>query len=147
MVIMDGYSSFQTVAFLNSKSAETTLKVFQAYHIKTEQQTGRQLKKVRLNMGKKWYNNTWEDYQKSHGLIFEFTTSYAHQQNGAAKRSMCPILDRTQSALAESGLPLKFWAEAVQTVVYVRNFIPSSQQPMIVPAEIWYRQQQDISHL
>jgi len=98
-------------------------------------------------MGKEWYNNTWEDYQKSHGLISEFTTSYVHQQNSAAKRSMCTILDRTQSALAESGLPPKFWAEAVQTVVYVRNFIPSSQQPMIVPAEIWYGHQQDISHL
>ena len=49
------------------------------------------------------------------------------------------ILDGTRSALAESGLPPKFWAEAVQTVVYVRNFILLSQQSMIVPAEVWYR--------
>ena len=77
-------------------------------------------------MGREWYNNTWENYRKSYGLIFEFTTPYAHQQNGTAERSMRTILDGTRSALAESGLPPKFWAEAVQTVVYVRNFIPSS---------------------
>ena len=59
---MATHLSKQTVAFLNSKSAETTLKVFQAYHTEAERQTGRQLKKVRLDMGRKWYNNTWEDY-------------------------------------------------------------------------------------
>jgi len=42
------------------------------------------------------------------GLDFEFTTSYAHQQNGVAEQSMQTILDGTQIAMAESGLPMKY---------------------------------------
>jgi len=36
LIIMDRYSSFRTVAFLNNKSAETTLRVFRTYHTEAE---------------------------------------------------------------------------------------------------------------
>jgi len=41
-------------------------------------------------------------------------------------------------AMAESGLSAKYWANAVQTVVYIRNLLPNSQQPEIIPAELWF---------
>jgi len=50
----------------------------------------------------------------------------SHDKNGAAEHTMRTILDGVRSAMAESGLPLKFWADAVRTIVYIRNFIPSS---------------------
>ena len=81
------------------------------------------------------------------GLDFEFTTPYAHQQNGTAERSMHTILDATRTIMAESGLLLKYWGDAVTTVVYIRNFIPSSRNPGMIPAELWSRKQQDISYL
>ena len=49
--------------------------------------------------------------------------------------------------MAESGLPMKYWADAIQTVVYVRNLLPNSQQPKTIPAELWSGQCQDILHL
>ena len=70
-------------------------------------------------MGREWYNNVWEAYRDEQGLDFEFTTPYAHQQNSVAEQSMQTILDGTQTALAESGLSAKYWADAVRTVVYV----------------------------
>jgi len=33
-------------------------------------------------MGKEWLNSVWETYAKAHGIKLEFTTPYAHQQNG-----------------------------------------------------------------
>ena len=77
-------------------------------------------------MGWEWYNQAWEQYRQNEGLDFEFTTPYAHQQNGKAECSMRTILDGAHIVLAESGLALKYWAEAVLTVVYVQNFILSS---------------------
>jgi len=65
-------------------------------------------------MGREWYNEAWDKYRRDHGLMFEFTTPYAHQQNGAAERSMQTILDTTQTTMAESGLLLKDWADAVK---------------------------------
>ena len=78
MVITDGFLLYQTVTFLASKSAEAILKIFKAYHKEAERQTRRKLKRIRLDMGREWFNNTWEQYCNDKGLIFEFTTPYAY---------------------------------------------------------------------
>ena len=46
-----------------------------------------------------------------------------------------------------SGLPPSLWADAVATVSYICNFIPSAHHPGVVPVEWWTGKQQDISHL
>jgi len=145
--MLDGFSSYRTVTFLSSKSADTTLKVFKLYQTEAECQTGKKMKQVRLDMGREWYNTTWEQYRKDQGLDFQFTMPYAYQQNGTAEHTMCTILDRACLAMAESGMVLKYWADAISTVVYVQNLIPSSQQPSTIPAELWFRQRQNVSHL
>ena len=88
MIIMDGFSSYRTAAFLKSKSAEITLKVFKGFYTETEQQTRKRLKHMRLNMEKEWYNTVWEQYCVEQNLDFEFTIPYAHQQNGVAEQLM-----------------------------------------------------------
>jgi len=119
MLIIDGFSFYKTVAFLKTKSADVTLNVLKAYHVEAERQTGKKLKCIRLDMGKEWCNMAWEDYRVIHGLVFKFTIPYAHQQNGAAERSMRTILNGVQCVMAESGMALKYWADAVRTIVYV----------------------------
>jgi len=68
-------------------------------------------------MGQEWFNTAWEQYRKDQGLVFQFTTPYAHQQNSIAERSIHTILDATRSAMAESGMLLKYWANTVSMVV------------------------------
>jgi len=51
MLLIDGHSSYRTVAFLKTKSADITLNVFKNYHNEAERQTGKKLKRVRLDMG------------------------------------------------------------------------------------------------
>jgi len=77
-------------------------------------------------MGQEWYNTAWEQYRKDQGLDFQFTMPYAYQQNGTAECTMRTILNGACSAMAESGMALKYWADAISTIVYVRNLIPSS---------------------
>ena len=78
-------------------------------------------------MGRKQYNSAWEHYYDEKGLYFEFTTPYAYQQNSIVERSMQTILDGTQTAMAESGLPVKYWTDVVWMVVYIWNLLPNSQ--------------------
>lgn len=147
MLIIDGHSSFQTVAIISSKSADVTLKVFKAYHIEAKKQTGKKLQRIHLDMGREWYNKAWKTYQQDHGLVFEFSAPYTHQQNSVAEQSMYILLDITWSTLTEAKLLLKYWADAIQTMVYVRNLILSLRNPGIIPVEAWFRKRQDISHL
>ena len=147
MMIVDGFSSYKTVTFLTTKSVDTTLKVIKAYQTEAEHQTGHKLKQICLDMGREWLNHAWEDYRKTEGLVFEFTTPYVHQQNGTVERGMCTMLDEVRSIMAESGLPLKYWANATKTVIYVQNLIPSSRQPKCIPAKLWFGKRQDVSYL
>jgi len=100
-----------------------------------------------MDMGKEWFNILWEVFWKSQGLIFEFTTPYVYQQNGVAEWAMQMVLDSTRTMLAKLGISLKYWANAIQSVIYVKNFIPSLRQSNIVPAKVWFRQCQSVSHL
>jgi len=52
MIIMDIFSSYRTVTFLKSKSAEITLKVFKGFQAEVEQQTKKKLKQVWLDIGR-----------------------------------------------------------------------------------------------
>jgi hypothetical protein len=147
MLCMDGASSYRKIYFISSKTAETTLQIFREFHVESERQTGRKLKRVWLDMGREWCNALWDSYPKEHGIILDFTTPYAHQQNGRAERSMRTLLDMARSMLADAGLPQKYWADAVQTAAYIRNFIPPSNDPVTIPAERWLQKRQDVSHL
>jgi len=98
-------------------------------------------------MGREWHNSLWDAYASKKGIILDFTTPYAHQQNGKAEKSMCTLLDITRTMLADVGLPPKYWADAVHTAAYTHNFVPSSRSPSTIPAECWFEQYQDIAHL
>jgi hypothetical protein len=147
MLVIDGAMSYHTFYFLQSKTAENTLKVFKEFHREAEHQTGEKLKWVHLDMGREWLNTQWDEYAKENGILLDFTTPYAHQQNRKAERLMRTLLDIARTMLADTGIPPKYWADAVHTVSYIRNFIPSSQNPTTIPAETWFKQRQDVSHL
>jgi len=134
MLIIDGATLYRTVYFLSSKSTDAILGAFKDFHCQAERQTERKLKRVRIDMGREWANASWNQYAKEAGIVLDFTTPYAHQQNGKAERSMQTLLDMARTMLADSGLPQKFWADAVNTAVYTQNFIPASRSPSIIPA-------------
>ena len=46
--------------------------------------------------------------------------------------------------LYQAKLPLKFWAEAVNTIVYFRNRSPTSSLKGKTPFEYWFREKPDI---
>ena len=112
-----------------------------------ERLTGKKVLWVRVDRSQEWDNWLWTEFKNQQGFIIEFTTAYAHQQNGAAERSMCTILDTARLMLVDSGLSTKYWSEAVQTTVYLRNLVPSKHNPDMVSAEMWYRNKQDMTHL
>ena len=49
---------------------------------------------------------------------------------------MCTILDNTRTALAESGLPVKYWADVVWTIVCTWNLLPNPRQPKTIPVKL-----------
>jgi hypothetical protein len=147
MLLMDGATSYWSIYFLSTKSADVTLHAFWDFHAQAERQTGKKLKRVHLDMGKEWHNSVWDEYVTEHSIVLDFTMPYAHQQNGKAECSRRTLLDTTQTLLADSGLTQKYRADAVQTAIYTRNLVPTLCTPKLIPAEKWTSQRQDLSHL
>jgi len=50
---MDGFLFYKTIIFLKTKLAEVILNILKAYHIEAEQQTGKKLKHIKLNIDRK----------------------------------------------------------------------------------------------
>lgn len=56
-------------------------------------------------------------------------------------------MNKVRSMLSESGLELKFWAEAVSTSVYLINRLPSSALDFKIPEQMWTSIAPDLSGL
>jgi hypothetical protein len=68
------------------------------------------------------------------------------QQNGVAERRNCTLMDMVRSMLSNSELPLFLWSEALKTVVYVLNWVPS-KAVLKTLFELWNGWKPSLNHL
>nr|GFD49859.1 putative ribonuclease H-like domain-containing protein [Tanacetum cinerariifolium] len=55
------------------------------------------------------------------GIKREFSVPRTPQQNGIAEKKNKTLIEAARPMLADSLLPIPFWAEAVNTTCYVQN--------------------------
>lgn len=61
-----------------------------------------------------------------------------HKENGFIERGWQIIVIIKNSFLLDSGLPLDFWVEAMDTANYLQNRLPTkSQRGKLIPEEAW----------
>ena len=85
----------------------------------------------------------------SKGITLQRTVPYAHQQNGKSERYIRTLEEGGQALLADSGLPMSFWLDAVLTRQYLINRLPTSTLPSnVTPFELIINTgKPDLSHL
>ena len=85
---------------------------------------------------------------RNRGIMVQAIAPYAHSQNGKVEHYIRTLEDGLQTLLADSGLPNTFWGDAVLTVQYLRNRLPTSTLPAnVTPFEAFYGKKPDLSHL
>ena len=89
------------------------------------------------------------DHFTSKGIVVQRTVPYAHQQNGKSERYIRTIEEGAQALLADAGLPMSFWLDAVLTRQYLVNRLPTSTLPEdTTPYEVLTGgRKPDLSHL
>jgi gag-pre-integrase-like protein len=88
------------------------------------------------------------DHLSSKGITVQRTVPYAHQQNGKSERYIRTIEEGSQALLADTGLPMSFWLDAVLTRQYLVNRLPTSTLPdNLTPFELITGHKPDLSHL
>ena len=69
------------------------------------------------------------DHLTSKGIAAQHTIPYMHQQNGKSEQYIHTLKEGGQALLADAGLPMSFWLDAVLTWQYLLNCLPTSALP------------------
>ncbi|CAL9001899.1 unnamed protein product, partial [Prunus brigantina] len=77
----------------------------------------------------------------------KLNVAYSPQQNGVAERKNRTVVEMAKSMLHEKGIPYEFWAEAVNTAVYLLNRCPSKSLNKVTPFEAYTGRKPGIAHL
>ena len=68
-------------------------------------------------------------FLQEHGIVAQYTMSGSLDQNGVAERRNRTLLDMVRSMLSNSKLPKFLWIEALKTIVYILNRVPTKAVP------------------
>jgi transposase InsO family protein len=106
LVIMDDYSRFTWVFFLQEKSqTQETLKRFLR---RAQNEFGVRIKKIRSDNGTEFKNSQIEGFLEEEGIKHEFSSPYTPQQNGVVERKNRNLLDMARTMLMSTRHQIDF---------------------------------------
>ena len=112
-----------------------------------ERQTGRKLETLRSDNGMENVCAGRTNFMTEKGIKHQLTVQYTPEQNGIAERCNRTLCTKARSMLADAKLDKKFWAEAVNTAVHLKNVSPMKAVKNMTPEEAWNGNKVDISYL
>jgi transposase InsO family protein len=119
LVIVDDYSHFTWVLFLQDKSE--TQEVLKKFLRRTQNGFDAKVKKIRSDNDTEFKNTQVEDFLDEEVIKHEFLAPYTPQQNGVAERKNRTLLEMARTMLDEYKTPDQFWAEAINTACHATN--------------------------
>ncbi|KAI3762713.1 hypothetical protein L1987_53154 [Smallanthus sonchifolius] len=137
LVITDDFSRLSWVFFLGTK--DETAEILKSYILRVENQSNLKVKIIRCDQGTEFKNHTLNSFCESKGIERQYSAPRTPQQNGVAERRNRTLIESARSMLADSKLPLTFWAEAVSTACYVQNRVHIVKPLQKTPYELWLK--------
>ena len=126
VTFIDSYSHYTWVYVLKKK--DQVFESFLKWQALVENSTGRKVKVLRSDNGGEYTSGKFKEHLSQHGIRHETTVP---------KNPERTLMESVRSMLADSGLPQRFWAEALSTAVYLRNRSPTKSLPETTPFEVW----------
>lgn len=143
--LIDDFTHKVFVYFLRNKNEVTD--VFKHFKSQIEKESGQQIKTFRTDNGGEFCNDRLKDFLRAQGIRHQTTIPYNPQQNGLAERMNRSIVEKARCLLIDANLNKKFWAEAVNTSVYLINRSPTAALSNMVPEGAWTNKKVDLFNL
>ncbi|GJS18117.1 putative ribonuclease H-like domain-containing protein [Tanacetum coccineum] len=118
LVVTDDFSRVSWVFFLATK--DETAEILYKIIIGLENQLNHKVKIIRCHHGTEFKNHAMNEFCAKKGIKREFSVARTPQQNGVVERKNRTIIKAARTMLADSLLPILFWAEAVTLVQKVK---------------------------
>ncbi|KAJ9555154.1 hypothetical protein OSB04_009768 [Centaurea solstitialis] len=145
LVIVDDYSRFTWVYFLRTK--DETSGLIKPFVTRVENKTNLRVKVIRSDNGTEFKNADLNSFCEEKGIERQYSAPRTPQQNGVAERRNRTLIEAARTMLADSKLPITFWAEAVNTACYVQNRVLIVKSKGKTPYELFERKKPYIGFL
>lgn len=145
LVFEDDYSRMAFVYFLKTK--DEVFRCFKEFKSMVENQKDCKIKIFRSDNGGEFCNKEFENFIRQSGIIHQRTNPHTPEQNGLSERLNRTIVEKARCLLFDADLERKFWAEAVNTAVYLRNRSVASGLSDRTPFELWMGRKPDLNNL
>ncbi|GJX60954.1 putative ribonuclease H-like domain-containing protein [Tanacetum coccineum] len=145
LVVTDDCSKFSWVFFLAYK--DETYDMLHDLIVGLENRLRHKVKTIRCDNETEFKNQLLNEFCAKKGIKREFSIARTPQQNGVAERKNRTLIEAARTMLADSLLPIQFWAEAVNTACYVLNRVLVTKPQMKTPYEILMGRSPNISFM
>eukprot|EP00731_Ephydatia_muelleri_P033160 Em0025g116a len=132
------------VYFLRKKSE--TMDKFKEFEAEVSNQWESQIQILRTDGGGEYISKEFKDFLKLKGIHHEMTVRDTPEQNGVAERMNRTLCESGRAMLFHAELSKGFWAEAINTAVYIRNRLITSATGE-TPYFWCFGEAADVSHL
>ncbi|SCZ96816.1 BZ3500_MvSof-1268-A1-R1_Chr4-1g06749 [Microbotryum saponariae] len=147
LAIVDQYSTAKWTMVLKDKRAESIVDAWSKFQVEAERQTGQKIKRVRSDNGREFDNSMFRDLLVKQGIIVEFTAPYTPEQNGQVERLNGSLMGLVRSMLLDSGLPMRFWSDALAVATFVLNRRPHPRIQGKTAIEVLLGKKPNLAHL
>ncbi|CAG4987165.1 unnamed protein product [Colias eurytheme] len=144
LLFVDDYSRMAFVYFLKAKNE--AFKYFKVYKALVEKQTQKSIKILRTDNGGEFCSTEFESFLDKEGIVHQKTNPHTPEQNGLCERLNRTVVERARCLLFDAKMEKKFWAEAVNTAVYLRNRTLASGLQK-TPYELWCGRKPNLDHI
>jgi hypothetical protein len=87
-----------------------------------------------------------KDILSREGILQRMVSGFSHSSNGWIEREVKTVMNMARTIMLQHVAPLRFWAHAVQTAVYLINRTPRESLEWKTPFEMVYKKKPDISN-
>ncbi|XP_021766287.1 uncharacterized protein LOC110730772 [Chenopodium quinoa] len=141
------------IKFLQNKVCDACVKgkhvrsSFKLKKMKIQKISGHSIVHLRSDHGTEFENSRFDEFCRENGMNHNFSAPRTPQQNGVVKRNNRTLEEMARTMFIASGLPRKFWAEAVNTACYILNRVTIRSIINKTPYELFRGRKPNISHL
>nr|GEX85192.1 ribonuclease H-like domain-containing protein [Tanacetum cinerariifolium] len=121
---------------LPDENQDATSPILKTFITDIENQLSLKVKIIKSDNGTEFKNNDLSQFCGMKGIKREFSVHRTPQQNRIAKRKNRTLIEAARTMLADSLLPIPFWAEAVNTACYVQNRVLVTKPQNKTPFEL-----------
>lgn len=123
LTFIDDHTRVTWVYLLHNKSEASH--IFKVFHKMIQTQFQSQIRVLRTDNGKEYFNSILSDYLLENGIQHQSSCVDTPQQNGVSERKNRHLLEVARALMFTMHIPKYLWGDAILTATYLINRMPS----------------------